>query len=96
MGSDGVPLRLLESLAPQWESLSDTIGFDSRGLYTRIIHKECGMEGPVACCKRVLVGWLEGRGDRDYQPPSWASMISLLEDVDEANLAQQLRTFLSY
>ena len=85
-------LRIIEALAPRWVDLALTIDFDPQGRHIQLIEKKCGGEGPVACCRKVLMDWLNGKGT--YQPPTWKNLLDILEDMEE-NLATLLHRLLS-
>ena len=35
------------------------------------------------------------KGDQDYQPPTWESLIQLLKDIDQVRLAEEVQDYLS-
>ena len=88
------PIRLVRQLAPRWELLGYALDFDPKGNHVQLIKRECTTEGgPLACCYRVLMDWLNGQGS--CQPPTWAMLVEILEEIDECCLAQEIIDFLS-
>ena len=59
----------------------------------QLIRKEYEREGPLSCCRKVLIEWLNGQGR--YQPANWENLIEILEDIDEVCLAKGLRDMFS-
>ena len=85
-------IRLIDELTPEWERFGYMLDFDRRGSHMAFIKAQYVREGAMACCNRVLVDWLNGRGT--HQPPTWANLISILKDIDECRvLAQRLQTY---
>ena len=88
------PIRLVQDIAHKWEELGYALDFDPKGSHVKLIKKDYAIEGSVACCYRVLMDWLDGKGA--CQPPTWAKLIEILEDIDERRLAQEIKDIVSH
>ena len=88
------PVHLVQEIAPKWELLGYALDFDATGSHVKLIKSDCTIEGSVACCYRVLMDWLDGRGA--CQPPTWAKLIEILSDIGEIRLAQEIIDFISH
>ena len=88
------PVRLVQEIAPKWELLGYALDFDAKGSHVKLIKSDCTIEGSVACCYRVLMDWLDGRGA--CQPPTWAKLIEILSDIGEIRLAQEIIDLISH
>ena len=85
--AEGKKIKIIESVAPLWQSLGDQLEFDSCGSMLRLI-KATHPTDPKACCRDMFQHWLNGNGVR---PCSWRKLIEMLEDCDLDDLAAQVR-----
>ena len=86
--AEGQKIKVIESVAPLWQSLGDLLEFDSSGSKLRLI-KATHPDDPKACCRDMFQHWLIGNGVR---PCSWRKLIELLEDCDLDDLAAGVRS----
>ena len=84
----GKKIKIIESVAPLWQSLGDQLEFDSCGSKLGLI-KATHPTDPKACCRDMFQHWLNGNGVR---PCSWRKLIELLEDCDLDDLAAEVRS----
>ena len=86
--AEGQKIKVIESVAPLWQSLGDLLEFDSSGSKLRLI-KATHPNDPKACCRDMFQHWLDGNGVR---PCSWRKLIELLEDCDLHDLVAAVRS----
>ena len=89
--AQGKKIKIIEKVAPFWQSLGDHLDFDDNGSKLALIKAEYPTN-PVACCRAMFQYWLSGNG---LTPCSWRTLIDLLDDLDEVVLAQDIRSALS-
>ena len=89
--SDGTRIRIINTLAPDWRCLAGYLAFDKDGAEIRII-VATHPHNPKACCQEVFQKWLQGRGIR---PCTWAKLIEVLDDCEQANLADEIKKAVS-
>ena len=87
----GKKIKIIERVAPFWQSIGDQLDFDDNGSKLALIKAEYPAN-PVACCRAVFQHWLSGNG---LTPCSWRTLIDLLDDLDEVVLAQDIQSALS-
>ena len=95
---EGLSFRIIEALAPKWKDLAIEIDFDPDGRHIELIETEHGREGPVACCRKVLMDWLRGGFQppgNDSQTPTWENMLEILKNIQENDLATKIHDSLS-
>ena len=78
----GEKIKIIESVAPQWNELVD-LDFDPEGLTLNLIEANNQLKGPVACCRDMFIYWLKGKG----REATWEVLIELLDDIDSLNSA---------
>lgn len=75
---NGSEMRLMESVAANWEKLAIRFGFEE----TRICNIRRGaffqLEG---ACFNMFIRWLNG--EHDLKPPTWYNLIQCLEETSE-------------
>ena len=71
---DQTIIRVVETVAADWEVLARTLGFDESRI--RIINRECWRQLEEACFA-MFSKWLDG--EHDLEPPTWYSLIQCLE-----------------
>ena len=86
----GKKIKIIERVAPFWESLGDQLDFDESGSKLSLIKADHSTS--EACCRAMFQHWLNGNG---VTPCSWRTLIELLEDLDQEVLAQDIRHALS-
>ena len=79
-------VRIIESMATQWKELGRLLNFDTGGHTLRNIEATYQLEGPIACCREMLMHWLMGNG----KETTWNILIELLEDIGQSELAKQV------
>ena len=88
---EGKKIKIIEEVAPFWESLGDQLDFDESGSKLSLIKAEHPIN-PVGCCRAMFQHWLNGNG---VTPCSWGKLVKLLEDLDQEVLAQDIQHALS-
>ena len=83
----GEKIKIIESVAPKWKELGDLLDFDPEGRTLELIEAK-EQKDPVACCREMFVTWLKGKG----REATWEVLIELLDDIDQAELAKQVKT----
>ena len=87
---EGKKIKIIERVAPFWESLGDQLDFDESGSKLSLIKADHSTS--EACCRAMFQHWLNGNG---ITPCSWRTFIELLKDLDQEVLAQDIRHALS-
>ena len=82
----GQKVHVIQDLAPKWKDFGIFLDFDSDGQTLNLIEAEQKMNGPVACCQAMFQHWLAGNG----VPATWGTLIKLLQDADQPDLAKQI------
>ena len=85
-------IKIIESVAPQWKELGDLLDFDPEGRTLELIEANNQLKGNVACCREMFVSWLKGKG----REATWEVLIELLDDIDQSELAKQVKTALHF
>ena len=75
---DGRKVRVIKSIAAEWEALAIRFGFE--GMIISAIKKGAFYQPDDACCK-MLIRWLNG--EQGLKPPTWFNLIQCLEETDE-------------
>ena len=88
----GEKIKIIESVAPQWKELGDLLDFDPEGRTLELIEANHQQKGHVACCREMFVTWLKGKG----REATWEVLIELLGDIDQSELAKQVKTALHF
>ena len=88
--AEGEKIKIIERVAPFWQSLGDQLEFDTRGSKLSLIKADHSTS--EACCRAMFQHWLNGNG---VTPCSWGKLIELLDNLDEEVLAQQIQNALS-
>ena len=88
----GEKIKIIESVAPQWKELGDLLDFDPEGQTLELIEANHQMRGYVACCREMSATWLKGKG----KEATWEVLIELLDDIDQSELAKQVKTALYF
>ena len=86
--AQGKKIKIIERVSPFWQTIGDQLDFDDRGSKLALIKAEYPTN-PVACCRAMFQHWLSGNG---LTPCSWRTFIDLLNDLDEAVLAQDIQS----
>ena len=86
--AEGKKIKIIESVAPLWQSFGDQLEFDSSGSKLGLIKATHPID-PKACCRDMFQHWLNGNGVR---PCSWRKLIELLGDCDLDDLAAEVRS----
>ena len=63
--------------------------FDSNGDSVQNVRKMYEREGPKSCCKQIFKLWRKGGG------ASWKNLIVILDELEETQLANELRDIFS-
>ena len=88
----GEKIKIIESVAPQWKELGDLLDFDPEGRTLELIEANHQLRGHVACCREMFVTWLKGKG----REATWEVLIELLDDIDQSELAKQVKIALYF
>ena len=75
---DGRKVRIIKSIAAEWEALAIRLGFGGRMIST--IRKGAFYQPDDACCK-MFIRWLNG--EEGLKPPTWYSLIQCLDETEE-------------
>ena len=86
----GKKIKIIERVAPFWQSLGDQLDFDESGSKLSLIKADHSTS--EACCRAMFQHWLNGNG---VSPCSWHTLIELLDDLDQEVLAQEIRNAVS-
>ena len=86
----GKKIKIIERVAPFWQSLGDHLDFDDSG--SKLATIKADHSTSEACCRAMFQRWVSGNG---LTPCSWRTLVDLLDDLDEVVLAQDIRSALS-
>ena len=81
----GKKIKIIERIAPFWQSLGDQLDFDESGSKLALIKAD--HSSSEVCCRAMFQHWLNGNG---VTPRSWCTLIGLLDDLDQEILAQEI------
>ena len=88
--AEGQKVHIIKHLAPVWKDFSLFLDFDPDGRTLNTIKADHQAEGVDACCQAMFQHWLAGNG----VPASWGTLIELLEDAEQSQLAKQIKCIL--
>ena len=88
--STGEKINIIESVAPKWKELGGLLDFDPEGRTLQLIEADYQQKGHSACCQEMFQVWLKGKGKK----ATWETLIELLGDIDQSELAKQIKTVL--
>ena len=88
-GKDRRTVKVIESVAAEWELLAYALQFSPA--VVRTIHRDT--KDCTAACEEVLYRWVNG-AEGTRQPVSWATLIECLSDCDFAELLRDLENAL--
>ena len=88
--SKGEKINIIESVAPKWKALGSLLEFDCYGRTLELIEFDYQQKGHSTCCREMLIKWLQGKG----REATWETLIELLNDIDQSELAKQIKTAL--
>ena len=88
----GEKIKIIESVAPQWKELGCLLDFDPEGRTLGLIEANHQQKGHVACCREMFATWLKGKG----REATWEVLIELLDDIDQSELAKQVKIALYF
>ena len=83
-------IKIIERVAPFWQSLGDQLDFDESGSKLALIKADHSTS--EACCRAMFQHWLNGNG---VTPCSWRTLIGLLDDLDQEVLGQEIEDAVS-
>ena len=86
----GEKIQIINSVAPQWKQLGALLDFDAEGRTLSLIEADCQQEGHIACCQKMFMHWLNGKG----KETTWKVLLELLEDIDQSELARKVKNAL--
>ena len=86
----GEKIEIIKCVAPQWKQLGIHLNFDPEGRTLDLIEAEHKFDGPVDRCEATIKHWLKGNGNE----ATWNTVIELLEDMGEIELAKQVKSTL--
>ena len=86
----GDKVQIIKSLASQWKEIGALLDFDTEGRTLKLIEADHQQKGHVACCQEMFMFWLEGKG----KEATWELFIELLDDIDQSELAKQVKAAL--
>ena len=91
-GPDGRKVRIIDEMAPEWEKLADTLGFEATEI--SCIKKDHRQE-PVTSCCLMLDTWLqESPNNQLREPVTWETLIQCLTETGCSILVLDLQTVL--
>ena len=83
--------KLVDKISTRWRHLGRLVGLEEN----RLDVLEIKYRGDaVVCWSKVMQHWLDSGGNEDY-PATWEGLCSLLEDVECAKIAKELKIVLS-
>lgn len=88
--SHGPDIRIIDRVAPKWDTVAIMMDFDQKGDTQAAIKKD--FSSVLECCTETFRLWLDGKGNR--QPATWSTLLEILDDCDLANLAQDIQMVL--
>ena len=85
--SEGDNLQIIDSLAADWKRTGLLMDLDPMGRKVASIEAEHAHKrnGPVVCCQEIFVLWL------DRTDATWESLIDLLIDSEQRELAERVK-----
>jgi len=83
-------VEIIKSVAPQWQQLGALLDFDTEGRTLDLIEEQHKLNGPVDCCQAIMKHWLKGNG----KDATWAVLIEILDDIEQSELARQVKSVL--
>ena len=86
----GEKVQIIKSVAPHWKELGALLDFDAEGRTLRLIETDHQSKGHAVCCQEMFMCWLEGKG----KEATWEVLIKLLGDIEQSQLAYQVKTTL--
>lgn len=88
----GQKVEIIKSVAPHWRQLGAHLDFDPEGQTLDLIEAEHmhTLHGPEDCCQAIMKCWLKGKG----KDATWAILIELLDDINQSELAKQVKSAL--
>jgi hypothetical protein len=88
---DGREIRIIESVASEWEKLATRFGFETR---IDNIRREAFFR-PDDACFNMFMRWLDG--EHDLKPPTWYNLIQCLNETRKfKNLARDVKDALLF
>ena len=88
---NGEPIRIISSTAGRWERIATRFYFD--GNMIDIVKRNAPTQAEEAC-RRVFSMWLGGK-EGLREPKTWATVVSVLKEVDLGVLSDDLNSILS-
>ena len=89
---DGRKVRIIKSIAVEWEALAIRLGFERMVINT--IKKGAFYQPDDACCK-MFIRWLNG--EEGLKPPTWYNLIQCLEETGEfPSLTRDIKEAIMY
>ena len=85
--AEGKKVKIIPTVAPQWQSLGDQLEFDKNGKKLKEIEDKYPGD-PKACCRSMFQHWIDGNG---VQPCSWRQLIEILDDCEFEELAEEIQ-----
>ena len=83
----GDRVNIMESVTPSWKKLGFLMDLDSSGQRVKNIEAEHAhkQNGQDICCQELFTLWLDG------PDATWGNLIELLVDLEQNELAKQVR-----
>ena len=81
----GITRRIVLELATDWKTIAYALRFKD------YLVKNMEDRSKEEACRETLRRWLDGEGGA---PPTWEALIEVLEDIDRATLAEDLKKLL--
>jgi len=83
----GDRVNIMESVTPSWKKLGFLMDLDSSGQKVKNIEAEHAhkQNGQDICCQELFTLWLNGAD------ATWGNLIELLVDLEQNELAKQVR-----
>ena len=86
--AEGKKIKIIPTVASQWQSLGDQLDFDKSGKKLKEIEDKYPSD-PKACCRSMFQHWIDGNG---VQPCSWRKLIEVLDDCEFDELAAEVQS----
>ena len=84
--AEGKKIKIIPTVASQWQSLGDQLDFDKSGKKLKEIEDKYPSD-PKACCRSMFQHWIDGNG---VHPRSWRKLIEVLDDCEFEELAAEV------
>lgn len=87
-GKGGRKLRVIDTIASQWEELAIALGFDGHVIHC--VQKDYDHDCKGATSK-IFRMWLENEDERLIGPISWSTLLQCLNDLGFSSICNELQ-----